>query len=77
MASGASGEVERVRRAAASLSPLERDVLALAAGLGLSNAEVAARLGIGEQRAERILARAILRFGGALEGPRKPWWHLW
>lgn len=38
-------ERERVRRAAAALSPVERDVLALSAGLRLSIGDVAARLG--------------------------------
>ena len=74
---GQPSDLERVRRAAASLTPIERDVLALAAGLGLSNAEVAARLGIGERRAERLLARAIVRFGRALDAARDPWWHFW
>lgn len=77
MAPEISRETERVRRAAASLTPLERDILALAAGLGLSNPEVASRLGISEWRAERLLARAILRFGRALEGRGRRRWHLW
>ncbi|HYX21206.1 MAG TPA: sigma factor-like helix-turn-helix DNA-binding protein [Thermoanaerobaculia bacterium] len=70
------GEAESVRRAAQSLTQLERDVLGLASGLGLSNAEIAARLRISERRAERVLARAIVRFGHALEGGgrcRRPW----
>ena len=60
-------EAERVERAAAALSPLERDVLALSAGRGLRNPEIAARLGIRERRAERILAGALRKFARELE----------
>lgn len=55
-------EIDRIKRAAAALSPLERHVLALSAGLRLSNAEIAARLGVSERRAERILAKALRKF---------------
>jgi RNA polymerase sigma factor (sigma-70 family) len=68
-------EHERVERAAAALSPLEREVLVLSAGQGLRNAEIAARLGIGEGRAERILARASRKFSRAMEERPRPWWR--
>jgi RNA polymerase sigma factor (sigma-70 family) len=68
-------ELERVERAAAALSPLEREILVLSAGHGLRNAEIAARLGISERRAERVLAQALRKFSRAVkEGPR-PWWR--
>ena len=71
-------EIERVRRAAAALSALERDVLVLSAGHGLRNADIAARLGISERRTERILARALFKFGSAIHERRlRPWWRLW
>jgi RNA polymerase sigma factor (sigma-70 family) len=70
-------EAERVARAAASLSPLEREVLGLSAGHGLSNREIAARLGISERRTERQLARALRKFDRALHQPSRPWWRLW
>jgi DNA-directed RNA polymerase specialized sigma24 family protein len=73
----APSEIERVERAAAGLTPLERDVLVLAAGRGLCPAKIAGRLGIGERRAERLLARALRKFDRALERPDAPWWRLW
>jgi RNA polymerase sigma factor (sigma-70 family) len=68
-------EQERVERAAAALSPLERDVLVLSAGQGLRNCDIAARLGISERRAERILARALRKFSQAMEESPRPWWR--
>ena len=70
-------EVERVERAAAILAPIEREVLVLSAGHGLRNCEIAARLGIGERRARRILVRALRKFDRALVQPQRPWWQLW
>ncbi|HEX5420177.1 MAG TPA: sigma-70 region 4 domain-containing protein [Gammaproteobacteria bacterium] len=77
MSADPADERERVRRAAAALSPLERDVLTLSAGLGLSNGDIAVRLGISERRAERLLARAVSRVDRALERPSQPWWRIW
>ena len=68
----ASGR-DAVERAAVALSPLEREVLALSAGKGLRNAEIAAALGISERRAERILARALRKFSRAMEGRGRRW----
>lgn len=70
-------EQERVEQAAALLSRLEREILVLSAGLGLGNAEIAARLGIGERRATRILARALRKFSRAMEEGARPWWCSW
>lgn len=71
-------EVERLEWAAARLSPLERKVLVLSAGLGLRNAEIAAALGITERHVERILARAVRKFDRALEQQRpRRRWRLW
>jgi RNA polymerase sigma factor (sigma-70 family) len=72
-----SPEVERVRRAAAALSPIEREVLVLSAGHGLRCCEIAARLGISERRAERLLARALRKFDRAMNEPRRSWWRRW
>ena len=70
-------EQERVERAAAALSALERQVLVLSAGQGLRNAEIAARLGMSEARAERILARALCKFARAMEVRPRQWWCWW
>jgi DNA-directed RNA polymerase specialized sigma24 family protein len=70
-------ETERVERAAASLTELERETLALSAGLGLGPGEIARRLGVSERRAERLLARALWKFDRALRPDRRPWWRLW
>ena len=72
-----SRDIERVERAAAALSPLERQVLVLSAGHRLGVNEIARRLGIGERRAERLLARALRKFDRALESEERPWWHSW
>jgi RNA polymerase sigma factor (sigma-70 family) len=73
----ARAEIEQLERAAAMLSPLERDVLVLSAGLGLRNDEIAARLGLSERRTERLLARALLKFDRALRPRERPWWKFW
>ena len=73
--SSALAEAERVERAAAALSSLEREVLVLSAGHGLRNAQIAGRLAISERRAERILARAVRKFARAMHGER-PWWRF-
>jgi RNA polymerase sigma factor (sigma-70 family) len=73
----ALSEAERVERAAAALSPLEREVLVLSAGHGLRNADIAARFGISERRAERILARALRKFARAMDRRPQAWWRFW
>jgi len=70
-------EQERVERAASALSRLEREVLALSAGHGLRNDEIARRLGISEPRVERLLSRALRKFDRAMQEPRPRWWRLW
>lgn len=70
-------EVARVERAAAALSRLEREVLVLSAGHGLRAFEIAARLGISERRAQRLLARALRKFDRALERGGRPRRRFW
>ena len=70
-------EAERVERAAAALSPLEREILVLSAGLRLNAAEIARRLGISERRSERLLARALRKFDRALEYDGRRRWRWW
>lgn len=76
-APAAQAEVERLQGAATKLSPLEREVLVLSAGLGLRNDEIAARLGLSERRAERLLAKALRKFERALDPDHRPWWRFW
>lgn len=68
---------KRLEEAASRLQPLERDVLALSAGEGLRNDEIAARLGISAAAAERLLSRALVALDRALERQERPWWRFW
>ena len=67
---------ERLEKAAASLRPLEREVLILSAGEGLSNEDVAERLGMMTDAAERLLANALCKLDRALERQERPWWRF-
>ncbi len=69
--------LRRLEKAASSLSPIEREVLVLSARERLSNDEIAARLGITPEAAERILVTALCRLDRALERQERPWWRLW
>ena len=77
MASHGAPTRERLERAASSLSQVEREVLALSAREGLSNDDIATRLGITAEAADRLLARAICRFDQALERQDRLWWRFW
>ena len=77
MASKRAPTLEQLERAASSLSPVEREVLVLSAREGLSNDDIAARLGITGEAADRLLARAICRFDEALERQDRLWWRFW
>lgn len=77
MASDRAPTAEELERAASSLSPVECEVLALSAREGLSNDDIATRLGISAETADRLLARAICRFDQALERRDRLWWRFW
>jgi DNA-directed RNA polymerase specialized sigma24 family protein len=67
----------RLGKAVAGLSPLEREVLTLSARERLSNDDIAARLGIKKEAAERLLAAALCTLDRALEPQERPWWRFW
>jgi RNA polymerase sigma factor (sigma-70 family) len=67
-----SSRFERFKEAAATLSPLERDVLFLSARVGLPNSKIAELLGISERRAERLLGSAIFKFDRAVQKEEDP-----
>jgi RNA polymerase sigma factor (sigma-70 family) len=69
--SASAHEIARVERAAACLSPIEREILILSAAHKLDCLEIARRLGLSRKRAERILARALRKFDHALERGRR------
>ena len=69
--------LERLEKAASSLRPIEREVLVLSARERLSNDEIAARLGLSVQAAERLLAKAICRLDRTLERQQRPCWKFW
>jgi RNA polymerase sigma factor (sigma-70 family) len=70
-------EIGQLERAAASLSPVERQVLILSAGHGLVTRKIALRLGLSEKRVERLLANALTKFDSGLECRQRRWWRLW
>jgi RNA polymerase sigma factor (sigma-70 family) len=67
----------RIEEAASRLRPLEREVLVLSARERLSRDEIAARLQIAPEAAERLLARALCKLDRALERQCRPWWRFW
>ena len=71
-----SREIARIERAVTDLCPLEREVFLLSARDGLRNDEIAARLGLSERRAERILAQALRKFDRALRPQGHSWWKF-
>ncbi|MGE5564280.1 MAG: sigma factor-like helix-turn-helix DNA-binding protein [Bacillota bacterium] len=75
-ASGA-GELERLEGAARRLSPLEREVLVLSAGRNLGYDRIAALLGITPGRAERLLARALVKLDRGLREECRSRWRIW
>ncbi len=70
-------ELDRLAKALSKLRPIERDVLLLSAGEGLRNDEIAARLGISTEAAERLLADAVYHLDRNLDRLERPWWRFW
>ena len=70
-------ELEWLESAASRLRPIERDVLFLSAREGLSNDEIAVRLGIPTDEARAHLADALYHLDCDLERRARPWWKFW
>ncbi len=68
---------QRLSTAVSRLRPIEREVLLLSAGEKLWNDEVAVRLGITTEEAERHLSSAIRKLGRELRRQERPWWRFW
>ena len=69
--------LERLKEVAASLRSMEQVVLVLSARDHLSSDEIAARLGISVRKAERLLARAVLKLDRAIDRSERAWWKSW
>jgi DNA-directed RNA polymerase specialized sigma24 family protein len=67
----------RLERAAADLTPVEREVLILTAKQGRWTVDTAEALGLTPREFECHLADAIVKFAGALERQERPWWRFW
>ncbi len=68
---------ERLAAAIARLDPPERDVYVLGAVEGLSNDEIASRLGLPLTEVERLLADALCGLDRELSDSDRPRWRLW
>lgn len=77
VAARSAADIDRLRRAAETLTPLERNVLGLSAGKGMLIREIALTLGLSERRTERIFVKALYKFDMALHEEERPWWHFW
>jgi len=71
------GDSERLRKAAAKLRPIEREVLYLSSAEGLRNDAVAERLAITRKVAERHLRNALIKLDREMERQERPWWKFW
>ena len=60
-----------------SLAPIQRELLRLSTGEGLSNDEIAARTQLSIESVERQLADALIALDVCLERQNRPWWKFW
>jgi RNA polymerase sigma factor (sigma-70 family) len=70
-------DLERLRKAAEKLRPIEREVLYLSSAEGLRNDAVGERLGITTKTAERHLRNALVKLDREMERQERPWWKFW
>ncbi|HYC95616.1 MAG TPA: sigma factor-like helix-turn-helix DNA-binding protein [Sphingomicrobium sp.] len=69
--------LEELERAALQLRPIEREILLLSARERLPIDEIAGRLAISREAAERLLADALCRLDRLLVARKRPWWKRW
>lgn len=67
-------EARRLRRAFAKLPPVTREVFRLHRMEGHPFAEIAVRLGMTAEAAERYVADAIYEMARRVD---RPWWKFW
>jgi RNA polymerase sigma factor (sigma-70 family) len=70
-------DLERLRKAAEKLRPIERKVLYLSSAEGLRNDAVGERLGITTEAAQRHLRNALIKLDREMERQERPWWRFW
>jgi DNA-directed RNA polymerase specialized sigma24 family protein len=69
--------LDGLERAASRLSPIEREVLILSARDRLRTHEIADRLGISAEAAERYLVDALCGLDRHLQRHERSWWRFW
>lgn len=70
-------DLERLERAAARLTAIQREVLRLSAAERLSYDAIADRLGISHRAVEDHLADALYGLDRRLKRRRRAWWRFW
>lgn len=70
-------EVARLERALARLPRLDRAAFLCKARDGLTYAEIAARLGLTDEKAEAHVVRALLKLDADLARSARAWWRFW
>jgi len=68
---------DRLEAAIAGLEPRQRDVYVLGAVEGLSNGQIASRLGLTVAEVEQLLAASLYGIDRALRRFDRPWWRFW
>jgi DNA-directed RNA polymerase specialized sigma24 family protein len=70
-------DLVRLRKAAAKLRPIEREVLYLSSAEGLRNDAVAERLAITTKAVARHLRNALIKIDREMEHLERHWWKYW
>ena len=70
-------DIERLRRAAAHLPAVQREVLRLSAVELLSYERISDRLGISPEAVQSHLADALYSIGRHVQPRKRAWWRFW